>query len=190
MVGSSTPRAWASRVQRHLQTHGTPGMQQGFALGQEWLNRAGQSLVQSAGDAGYRAVAMDMRGYGGSDHTPHGYDPLTLASDVAGVIRTLGATDALTRMWMQSPFAQMAQFGGFPGFGPGFGGAGGGPPPSSYDAEPPPPAGPPPSAPPPADTGDQLAAMRRELDELKKAMRGEGGGIGKPGAKRKAKREE
>jgi len=102
----------------------------------------------------------------------------------------LGATDALTRMWMQSPFAQMAQFGGFPGFGPGFGGAGGGPPPSSYDAEPPPPAGPPPSAPPPADTGDQLAAMRRELDELKKAMRGEGGGIGKPGAKRKAKREE
>jgi len=56
MVGSSTPRAWASSVQRHLQTHGTPGMQQGFALGQEWLNRAGQSLVQSAGDAGYRAV--------------------------------------------------------------------------------------------------------------------------------------
>ena len=40
--------------------------------------------------AGYRAVAMDLRGYGGSDHTPHGYDPLTLAADVAGLIRTLG----------------------------------------------------------------------------------------------------
>lgn len=104
----------------------------------------------------------------------------------------LGATDALTRMWMQSPFAQVAGFGGFPGFGPGFagpgGGGGGG---GGYEGEPGPP---PPAPPPPADTGDQLAAMRRELDELKKAMRGEGssggGGIGKPGAKRKAKREE
>lgn len=102
----------------------------------------------------------------------------------------LGATDALTRMWMQSPFAQVAGFGGFPGFGPGFGGpGGGGPAPSGYDSEPMAPP-PPPAAPPPADTGDQLAAMRRELDELKKAMRGEGGGIGKPGAKRKPKRDE
>jgi len=41
-------------------------------------------------NAGYRAVAMDMRGYGGSDHTPHGYDPTTLSHDVAGVIRSLG----------------------------------------------------------------------------------------------------
>jgi pimeloyl-ACP methyl ester carboxylesterase len=45
--------------------------------------------------AGYRAVAMDMRGYGGSDHTPHGYDPLTLAADVAGVVRTLGESEAI-----------------------------------------------------------------------------------------------
>jgi len=45
--------------------------------------------------AGYRVVAMDMRGYGGSDHTPHGYDPLTLAADVAGVIRTLGEPSAV-----------------------------------------------------------------------------------------------
>ena len=29
--------------------------------------------------AGYRAVAMDLRGYGGSDKTPDGYDPVTLA---------------------------------------------------------------------------------------------------------------
>lgn len=48
----------------------------------------------SLADAGYRAVAVDMRGYGGSDHTPHGYDPLTLAADVAGLIRTLGEPDA------------------------------------------------------------------------------------------------
>ena len=45
--------------------------------------------------AGYRAVAVDMRGYGGSDHTPHGYDPLTLAADIAGLIRTLGEQNAI-----------------------------------------------------------------------------------------------
>ncbi|MGI8993181.1 MAG: alpha/beta fold hydrolase [Nocardioidaceae bacterium] len=45
--------------------------------------------------AGFHAVAMDLRGYGGSDKTPRGYDPVTLAADVAGVIRTLGARDAV-----------------------------------------------------------------------------------------------
>ena len=45
--------------------------------------------------AGYRAVAMDMRGYGGSDKTPNGYDPLTLAQDVAGVVKALGAQRAV-----------------------------------------------------------------------------------------------
>lgn len=46
-------------------------------------------------DHGYRAVAMDLRGYGGSDHTPRGYDPFTLSSDVAGVIRSLGEPGAI-----------------------------------------------------------------------------------------------
>ena len=55
-----------------------------------WRNQ-----VRSLADAGYRVVAMDMRGYGGSDHTPHGYDPLTLAGDVAGLIRTMGEVDAV-----------------------------------------------------------------------------------------------
>jgi len=44
--------------------------------------------------AGYHAVAMDLRGYGGSDKTPNGYDPLTLSADVAGVVRTLGSREA------------------------------------------------------------------------------------------------
>ena len=44
--------------------------------------------------AGYRAIAMDLRGYGGSDHPPHGYDPRTLSADVAGVIRSLGEEEA------------------------------------------------------------------------------------------------
>lgn len=46
-------------------------------------------------EAGYRAVAMDLRGYGGSDHPPEGYDPRTLSRDVAGVIRSLGESDAI-----------------------------------------------------------------------------------------------
>lgn len=45
--------------------------------------------------AGFRAVAMDLRGYGDSDKPPRGYDPVTLAADIAGVIRTLGFRDAV-----------------------------------------------------------------------------------------------
>jgi pimeloyl-ACP methyl ester carboxylesterase len=45
--------------------------------------------------AGYRVVAMDLRGYGGSDKPPRGYDPLTLTMDVTGVIRSLGEPDAV-----------------------------------------------------------------------------------------------
>ena len=50
--------------------------------------------LRSLAEAGYRAVAVDMRGYAGSDHPPHGYDPLTLAADVAGLVRALGEPDA------------------------------------------------------------------------------------------------
>lgn len=45
--------------------------------------------------AGFRAVAMDLRGYGGSDKPPRGYDPLTLSADVAGVVGALGSRDAV-----------------------------------------------------------------------------------------------
>ena len=51
--------------------------------------------LESLPAAGFRTVAVDMRGYGGSDHTPHGYDPITLAADMAGLIRALGEPDAL-----------------------------------------------------------------------------------------------
>ncbi len=46
-------------------------------------------------DAGYRAVACDLRGYGASDKPPRGYDVYTLASDLAGLIRALGEQDAI-----------------------------------------------------------------------------------------------
>lgn len=47
------------------------------------------------GEAGYRAAAMDLRGYGASDKPPRAYDLPALAADVAGVIRSLGAQSAV-----------------------------------------------------------------------------------------------
>jgi pimeloyl-ACP methyl ester carboxylesterase len=46
-------------------------------------------------DAGYRAVAVDLRGYGASDKPPRGYDGYTMAADVPGLIRALGERDAV-----------------------------------------------------------------------------------------------
>ncbi len=41
--------------------------------------------------AGYRVAAMDLRGTGGSDKPPRGYDTPTMATDVTRVTRSLGA---------------------------------------------------------------------------------------------------
>jgi pimeloyl-ACP methyl ester carboxylesterase len=49
----------------------------------------------SLAKAGYRAVAVDLRGYGGSDKPPRGYDLPTLAGDVAGLVRALGEANAI-----------------------------------------------------------------------------------------------
>src|SRR5689334_21734528 len=53
-----------------------------------------RQLVDLA-DAGYRAVAVDLRGYGASDKPPRGYDAPTLAADAAALIASLGETDAV-----------------------------------------------------------------------------------------------
>lgn len=45
-------------------------------------------------DAGYRVVAVDLRGYGDSDKPPRGYDGWTLAGDIAGLVRALGERKA------------------------------------------------------------------------------------------------
>src|SRR5271168_4877148 len=45
--------------------------------------------------AGYRAVAVDLRGYGGSDKPPRGYDLVTAAADAAGLVRALGEANAV-----------------------------------------------------------------------------------------------
>ena len=46
-------------------------------------------------DAGLRAVAPDLRGYGASDKPPRGYDAYTLSADVNGLIRALGEQEAV-----------------------------------------------------------------------------------------------
>ncbi|MEU5721371.1 alpha/beta hydrolase [Micromonospora sp. NPDC047738] len=55
---------------------------------------AWKDLLPAVADAGFRAVAVDLRGYGASDKPPRGYDGYTLAADVAGLIRALGERSA------------------------------------------------------------------------------------------------
>lgn len=63
----------------------------GFA--QTWWTWRHQ--LPALADAGYRTAAIDLRGAGASDKPPQGYDIPTLTRDVAGVIRSLGASEAV-----------------------------------------------------------------------------------------------
>src|ERR1700729_4169304 len=60
---------------------------------QFWWTWREQLATLSA--AGFRAVAADLRGYGGSDKPPRGYDLVTAASDAGGLIRALGEANAV-----------------------------------------------------------------------------------------------
>jgi pimeloyl-ACP methyl ester carboxylesterase len=60
---------------------------------QFWWTWRNQLAMLSA--TGFRAVAVDLRGYGGSDKPPRGYDLVTAASDAAGLVRSLGEANAV-----------------------------------------------------------------------------------------------
>ena len=86
----------ANGARFHLAEHGPPDgplvlLLHGFP--EFWWSWRHQLVA--LGDAGYRAVAPDLRGYGASDKPPRGYDAYTLSSDVAGMVRALGARDAV-----------------------------------------------------------------------------------------------
>ena len=53
--------------------------------------------IRAVADAGYRVVAPDVRGYGGSDkpHPVEAYDMLQLTADVAGLVDALGEEQAI-----------------------------------------------------------------------------------------------
>lgn len=55
---------------------------------------AWHKVLPAVAGAGYRAVAVDLRGYGASDKPPRGYDGYTMAADAAGLIRALGERSA------------------------------------------------------------------------------------------------
>ena len=57
-----------------------------------WAWRA--QLVGLA-ERGYRVAAMDLRGYAGSDKPPSAYAVPSMAADVRGVVRSLGAASAV-----------------------------------------------------------------------------------------------
>ena len=46
-------------------------------------------------EAGFHAVAVDLRGHGDSDKPPRGYDAWTLASDITNLVRALGHSSAV-----------------------------------------------------------------------------------------------
>jgi pimeloyl-ACP methyl ester carboxylesterase len=80
---------YANGIRLHLaESGGGPTVLLLHGFGEFWWVWRHQ-LVALA-DAGFRVVAVDLRGYGDSDKPPRGYDAWTLAGDVAGLVRALG----------------------------------------------------------------------------------------------------
>src|SRR3954462_15783371 len=61
-----------------------------FLHGSPQFGWSGRHQLVDLASTGLRVVAPDLRGYAASDKPPRGYDALTQAADVAGLIRALG----------------------------------------------------------------------------------------------------
>lgn len=62
-------------------------------LGGIWWTMRGPMVALA--EAGFHAVAVDLRGHGDSDKPPRGYDAWTLSTDVTNLIRALGHSSAV-----------------------------------------------------------------------------------------------
>ncbi|SIR95104.1 alpha/beta fold hydrolase [Williamsia sterculiae] len=87
----------ANGLRFHAVESGTPSADRPLMLllhgfGEFWWSWRHQLTALT--DAGYRAVAVDLRGYGDTDKPPRGYDGWTLAGDANALIRSLGHGDA------------------------------------------------------------------------------------------------
>lgn len=60
---------------------------------QSWWAWRGQ--LPALDRAGHAVAALDLRGAGASDQPPSGYDPVSTAGDISGVIRSLGFPTAV-----------------------------------------------------------------------------------------------
>ena len=88
----------ASGAQFHVATAGTltegkPLIVLIHGFPEYWY--AWRNQIPALAEAGYAVAAVDVRGAGGSDRTRDTFDTPTLASDIVGVIRSLGASQAV-----------------------------------------------------------------------------------------------
>lgn len=54
-----------------------------------------REVIPALARSGHRVAALDLRGFGGSDRPPSGYDLVALAGDAAAVVRSLGHERAI-----------------------------------------------------------------------------------------------
>ena len=61
-----------------------------FVHGWPELSASWRHQLPTLASLGFRAIAPDMRGYGGTDKPEDGYDAVNLATDIRGILGHLG----------------------------------------------------------------------------------------------------
>ncbi|UYY58061.1 alpha/beta fold hydrolase [Sphingomonas sp. S2-65] len=92
-----TSAAYVDGVRIHFSTAGEQGSPVLLLIhGYPEMGIAWRKTVEPLLAAGFRLVMPDLRGAGGSARPPAGYDKLTLAGDLAGMLDQLGVTGPVT----------------------------------------------------------------------------------------------